>query len=104
MWEHRQPDISAFTALIKPIRNIVTGGGRLWGGVGWGGTASDDESVIPLYSAFPTAKRNSPVNNQCSPGSANPGPVVSEMLFEHVQPPPQDCGCSYSLAAATQER
>lgn len=26
MWEHRQPDIPAFTALIKPIRNIVTGG------------------------------------------------------------------------------
>ncbi|XP_029696088.1 protein unc-80 homolog isoform X17 [Takifugu rubripes] len=46
MWEHRQPDIPAFTLLIKPIRNIVT------------------------------AKRNSPVNNQCSPGgSANPGPM-----------------------------
>lgn len=27
MWEHRQPDIPAFTLLIKPIRNIVTGGG-----------------------------------------------------------------------------
>lgn len=26
MWEHRQPDIPAFTALIKPVRNIVTGG------------------------------------------------------------------------------
>uniref|UniRef100_A0A3Q4BVI3 Cation channel complex component UNC80 N-terminal domain-containing protein n=1 Tax=Mola mola TaxID=94237 RepID=A0A3Q4BVI3_MOLML len=25
MWEHRQPDIPAFTALIKPVRNIVTG-------------------------------------------------------------------------------
>lgn len=25
MWEHRQPGISAFTALIKPVRNIVTG-------------------------------------------------------------------------------
>uniref|UniRef100_A0A8C4P1H3 Protein unc-80 homolog n=1 Tax=Dicentrarchus labrax TaxID=13489 RepID=A0A8C4P1H3_DICLA len=49
MWEHRQPDIPAFTALIKPVRNIVT------------------------------AKRNSPVNNQCSPcGSGNPGPMVSE--------------------------
>uniref|UniRef100_A0A3P8V5A1 Cation channel complex component UNC80 N-terminal domain-containing protein n=1 Tax=Cynoglossus semilaevis TaxID=244447 RepID=A0A3P8V5A1_CYNSE len=48
MWEHRQPDIPAFTALIKPVRNIVT------------------------------AKRNSPVNNQCSPcGSANPGPMVA---------------------------
>lgn len=31
MWEHRQPDIPAFTLLIKPIRNIVTGG---WGGGG----------------------------------------------------------------------
>uniref|UniRef100_H3C098 Cation channel complex component UNC80 N-terminal domain-containing protein n=1 Tax=Tetraodon nigroviridis TaxID=99883 RepID=H3C098_TETNG len=46
MWEHRQPDVPAFTALIKPVRNIVT------------------------------AKRNSPVNNQCSPGgSANQGPM-----------------------------
>uniref|UniRef100_A0A3Q2ZNL7 Unc-80 homolog (C. elegans) n=1 Tax=Kryptolebias marmoratus TaxID=37003 RepID=A0A3Q2ZNL7_KRYMA len=25
MWEHRQPDIPVFTALIKPVRNIVTG-------------------------------------------------------------------------------
>uniref|UniRef100_A0A3B3VSR8 Cation channel complex component UNC80 N-terminal domain-containing protein n=1 Tax=Poecilia latipinna TaxID=48699 RepID=A0A3B3VSR8_9TELE len=25
MWEHRQPDIPAFTTLIKPVRNIVTG-------------------------------------------------------------------------------
>uniref|UniRef100_A0AAZ1XBV0 Cation channel complex component UNC80 N-terminal domain-containing protein n=1 Tax=Oreochromis aureus TaxID=47969 RepID=A0AAZ1XBV0_OREAU len=25
MWEHRLPDIPAFTALIKPVRNIVTG-------------------------------------------------------------------------------
>uniref|UniRef100_A0A3P9LJM9 Unc-80 homolog (C. elegans) n=1 Tax=Oryzias latipes TaxID=8090 RepID=A0A3P9LJM9_ORYLA len=25
MWEHRQPDIPAFTALIKPVRHIVTG-------------------------------------------------------------------------------
>ncbi|MEQ2200861.1 hypothetical protein XENOCAPTIV_004105, partial [Xenoophorus captivus] len=25
MWEHRQPDIPAFTSLIKPVRNIVTG-------------------------------------------------------------------------------
>uniref|UniRef100_A0A4W5LH57 Cation channel complex component UNC80 N-terminal domain-containing protein n=1 Tax=Hucho hucho TaxID=62062 RepID=A0A4W5LH57_9TELE len=42
MWEHRQPDVPAFSALIKPVRNIVT------------------------------AKRNSLVNNQCSPcGSRN---------------------------------
>lgn len=33
MWEYRQPDIPAFTLLIKPIRNIVTGGG-----IGGGGT------------------------------------------------------------------
>uniref|UniRef100_A0A3B3ZNW0 Cation channel complex component UNC80 N-terminal domain-containing protein n=1 Tax=Periophthalmus magnuspinnatus TaxID=409849 RepID=A0A3B3ZNW0_9GOBI len=47
MWEHRQPDIPAFTTLIKPLRNIVT------------------------------AKRNSPINNQCSPhGSGNPAPMV----------------------------
>uniref|UniRef100_A0A3B4DM80 Unc-80 homolog (C. elegans) n=1 Tax=Pygocentrus nattereri TaxID=42514 RepID=A0A3B4DM80_PYGNA len=25
MWEHRQPDVPAFSALIKPMRNIVTG-------------------------------------------------------------------------------
>ncbi|NXM46212.1 UNC80 protein, partial [Gymnorhina tibicen] len=24
MWEHRQPEVSAFNALVKPIRNIVT--------------------------------------------------------------------------------
>nr|XP_055069095.1 protein unc-80 homolog isoform X5 [Misgurnus anguillicaudatus] len=47
MWEHRQPDVPAFSALIKPMRNIVT------------------------------AKRNSPVNNQCSPYDASiPCPAV----------------------------
>uniref|UniRef100_A0A4W4F345 Cation channel complex component UNC80 N-terminal domain-containing protein n=1 Tax=Electrophorus electricus TaxID=8005 RepID=A0A4W4F345_ELEEL len=25
IWEHRQPDVPAFSALIKPMRNIVTG-------------------------------------------------------------------------------
>ncbi|XP_006022347.1 protein unc-80 homolog [Alligator sinensis] len=24
MWEHRQPEVSAFTALVKPIRNFIT--------------------------------------------------------------------------------
>uniref|UniRef100_A0A803SZI6 Unc-80 homolog, NALCN channel complex subunit n=1 Tax=Anolis carolinensis TaxID=28377 RepID=A0A803SZI6_ANOCA len=24
MWEHRQPEVTAFTALVKPIRNIIT--------------------------------------------------------------------------------
>ncbi|XP_016129167.1 protein unc-80 homolog [Sinocyclocheilus grahami] len=47
MWEHRQPDVPAFSALVKPMRNIVT------------------------------AKRNSPVNNQCSPhDTSNPCPAV----------------------------
>ncbi|GLD63442.1 protein unc-80 homolog, partial [Lates japonicus] len=56
MWEHRQPDIPAFTALIKPVRNIVT------------------------------AKRNSPVNNQCSPcGSGNPGPMGFQVVCEATQ-------------------
>ncbi|XP_039997987.1 protein unc-80 homolog [Xiphias gladius] len=56
MWEHRQPDIPAFTALIKPVRNIVT------------------------------AKRNSPVNNQCSPcGSGNPGPMGFQVVCETAQ-------------------
>ncbi|XP_072303133.1 protein unc-80 homolog isoform X5 [Eucyclogobius newberryi] len=56
MWEHRQPDIPAFTTLIKPLRNIVT------------------------------AKRNSPANNQCSPyGSANPGPLGFQVVCEAVQ-------------------
>uniref|UniRef100_A0A3Q1GA76 Unc-80 homolog (C. elegans) n=1 Tax=Acanthochromis polyacanthus TaxID=80966 RepID=A0A3Q1GA76_9TELE len=56
MWEHRQPDIPAFTALIKPVRNIVT------------------------------AKRNSPVNNQCSPcGSGNPGPMGFQVVCEAAQ-------------------
>ncbi|XP_046704530.1 protein unc-80 homolog isoform X4 [Silurus meridionalis] len=47
MWEHRQPDVPAFSSLIKATRNIVT------------------------------AKRNSTVNNQCNlcaPG--NPYPTV----------------------------
>ncbi|XP_034034408.1 protein unc-80 homolog isoform X2 [Thalassophryne amazonica] len=56
MWEHRQPDIPAFTALIKPFRNIVM------------------------------AKRNSPGNNQCSPcGSANPGPTGFQVVCEASQ-------------------
>ncbi|KAI2663401.1 hypothetical protein H4Q32_011921 [Labeo rohita] len=47
MWEHRQPDVPAFSALVKPMRNIAT------------------------------AKRNSPVNNQCSPhDTSNPCPAV----------------------------
>ncbi|XP_076872130.1 protein unc-80 homolog isoform X4 [Brachyhypopomus gauderio] len=47
MWEHRQPDVPAFSALIKPMRNIVT------------------------------AKRNSPVSNQCSPSvPSNPCPAA----------------------------
>uniref|UniRef100_A0A8C0WMC5 Cation channel complex component UNC80 N-terminal domain-containing protein n=1 Tax=Castor canadensis TaxID=51338 RepID=A0A8C0WMC5_CASCN len=24
MWEHRQPEVSGFTALVKPVRNIIT--------------------------------------------------------------------------------
>uniref|UniRef100_A0A3Q3N760 Unc-80 homolog, NALCN channel complex subunit n=1 Tax=Mastacembelus armatus TaxID=205130 RepID=A0A3Q3N760_9TELE len=56
MWEYRQPDIPAFTALIKPVRNIVT------------------------------AKRNSPVNNQCSPcGSGNAGPMGFQVVCEATQ-------------------
>ncbi|XP_024144693.1 protein unc-80 homolog isoform X2 [Oryzias melastigma] len=56
MWEHRQPDIPAFTALIKPVRNIVT------------------------------AKRNSPISNQCSPcGSGNPGPTGFQVVCEAAQ-------------------
>ncbi|XP_061634151.1 protein unc-80 homolog isoform X18 [Phyllopteryx taeniolatus] len=56
MWEHRQPDIPAFTALIKPFRNIVT------------------------------AKRNSPVINQCSPRvSGNPGPMGFQVVCEAGQ-------------------
>ncbi|XP_053540162.1 protein unc-80 homolog [Ictalurus punctatus] len=47
MWEHRQPDVPAFSALIKSMRNIVT------------------------------AKRNSLVNNQCSLcAPSNPCPTV----------------------------
>ncbi|XP_056440893.1 protein unc-80 homolog [Gadus chalcogrammus] len=56
MWEHRQPDVPAFSALIKPVRNIVT------------------------------AKRNSPVNHQCSPaGSGNPSPLGFQVVCEAVQ-------------------
>ncbi|TRZ04189.1 hypothetical protein DNTS_011989 [Danionella cerebrum] len=47
MWEHRQPDVPAFSALIKPMRNIFT------------------------------AKRNSPVSNPCNPHDrSNPCPSV----------------------------
>ncbi|KAJ8003918.1 hypothetical protein DPEC_G00153380 [Dallia pectoralis] len=56
MWEHRQPDVPAFSALIKPVRNIVT------------------------------AKRNSPVNNQCSPcGSSNQGQMGFQVVCETAQ-------------------
>nr|XP_020864423.1 protein unc-80 homolog isoform X7 [Phascolarctos cinereus] len=51
MWEHRQPEVSAFTALVKPIRNIIT------------------------------AKRSSPINNQSQPcESPNQGTGHSEGL------------------------
>lgn len=37
--------------------------------------------LTPSTSVLSTAKRNSPLNNQCSPGgSANPGPMVSKAL------------------------
>ncbi|KAA0713172.1 Protein unc-80 -like protein [Triplophysa tibetana] len=54
MWEHRQPDVPAFTALIKPMRNIVT------------------------------AKRNSPMNNQCSPRDT--GNLCPAVVCESAQP------------------
>ncbi|XP_031813996.1 protein unc-80 homolog isoform X12 [Sarcophilus harrisii] len=51
MWEHRQPEVSAFTALVKPIRNIIT------------------------------AKRSSPINNQSQAcESPNQGTGHSEGL------------------------
>uniref|UniRef100_A0A6I8NR22 Unc-80 homolog, NALCN channel complex subunit n=1 Tax=Ornithorhynchus anatinus TaxID=9258 RepID=A0A6I8NR22_ORNAN len=51
MWEHRHPEVSAFTALVKPIRNIIT------------------------------AKRSSPINNQSqSCESPNQGPGHTEGL------------------------
>ncbi|XP_016328058.1 protein unc-80 homolog [Sinocyclocheilus anshuiensis] len=54
MWEHRHPDVPAFSALVKPMRNIIT------------------------------AKRNSLVNNQCSPhDTSNPCPAV---VCESVRP------------------
>ncbi|XP_016102315.1 protein unc-80 homolog [Sinocyclocheilus grahami] len=54
MWEHRHPDVPAFSALVKPMRNIIT------------------------------AKRNSLVNNQCSPhDTSNPCPSV---VCESVRP------------------
>ncbi|XP_056606879.1 protein unc-80 homolog isoform X3 [Triplophysa dalaica] len=54
MWEHCQPDVPAFTALIKPMRNIVT------------------------------AKRNSPMNNQCSPRDT--GNLCPAVVCESAQP------------------
>ncbi|XP_028832106.1 protein unc-80 homolog isoform X5 [Denticeps clupeoides] len=68
MWEHRQPEVPAFSALIKPLRNIVT------------------------------AKRNSPGNKQCPPHSAsNPGPmgfqVVCETSEVDFSSSPGDQGC-----------
>ncbi|XP_030638088.1 protein unc-80 homolog [Chanos chanos] len=64
MWEHRQPDVPAFSALIKPMRNIVT------------------------------AKRTFPVNNQCSPcGTGKPGSTaVSESAqSDSASPGGQSC-------------
>lgn len=75
MWEHRQPDIPAFAALIKPIRNIVSGGDE-------SGTRLLGRSNLS-NAALSAAKRNSPVNNQCSPGgAANPGSLVSQALSD----------------------
>lgn len=97
MWEHRQPDVPAFYALVKPMRNIVTG----LISVNSPFTSVLNISVIflpilpvslffmyanrlcfkhllSLSLIFSTAKRNSPVNNQCSPhDTSNPCPAVS---------------------------
>ncbi|GAB0191789.1 protein unc-80 [Grus japonensis] len=62
MWEHRQPEVSAFNALVKPIRNIVT------------------------------AKRSSPTNNQSvtceSPNLDSGHTEVSPMLRVSLVIPP----------------
>uniref|UniRef100_A0AAV2L6A9 Protein unc-80 homolog n=1 Tax=Knipowitschia caucasica TaxID=637954 RepID=A0AAV2L6A9_KNICA len=85
MWEHRQPDIPAFTTFIKPLRNIVTG---------------DEEILDPPQDTFTTvsrvngisakvkntwlqSKRTSPISNQCSPhGAGNPGPLGFQVVCE----------------------
>ncbi|MGH0120631.1 UNVERIFIED_CONTAM: hypothetical protein FKN15_009996 [Acipenser sinensis] len=67
MWEQKQPDVSAFTALIKPVRNIVT------------------------------AKRNSPTNNQRSAcESPNPGSKASgfQVVCETAQSDSLSSGAS----------
>ncbi|KAJ7413858.1 protein unc-80 isoform X1 [Pitangus sulphuratus] len=62
MWEHRQPEVSAFNALVKPIRNIVT------------------------------AKRSSPTNNQSatceSPNLDSGRTEVSSVLRVSLVIPP----------------
>ncbi|XP_041120448.1 protein unc-80 homolog isoform X3 [Polyodon spathula] len=65
MWEQKQPDVPAFTALIKPVRNIVT------------------------------AKRNSPTNNQRSAcESPNPGSTGFQVVCETAQSDSLSSGAS----------
>ncbi|XP_042293365.1 protein unc-80 homolog isoform X12 [Sceloporus undulatus] len=72
MWEHRQPEVTAFTALVKPIRNIIT------------------------------AKRSSPIKNQtqtCESPNLDAGrseglQVVCETAQPDAMPPrPTFSGC-----------
>ncbi|KAH0621692.1 hypothetical protein JD844_023269, partial [Phrynosoma platyrhinos] len=72
MWEHRQPEVTAFTALVKPIRNIIT------------------------------AKRSSPIKNQtqtCESPNLDAGrseglQVVCETVQPDAMPPrPTFSGC-----------
>ncbi|XP_061463850.1 protein unc-80 homolog [Rhineura floridana] len=72
MWEHRQPEVSAFTALVKPVRNIIT------------------------------AKRTSPIKNQtltCESPNVDAGhteglQVVCETAQPDAMPPrPAFSGC-----------
>nr|XP_060638222.1 protein unc-80 homolog isoform X11 [Anolis sagrei ordinatus] len=72
MWEHRQPEVTAFTALVKPIRNIIT------------------------------AKRTSPIKNQtqtCESPNLDAGhseglQVVCETVQPDYKPPrPTFSGC-----------
>uniref|UniRef100_A0ABM5ELF7 Protein unc-80 homolog isoform X7 n=1 Tax=Pogona vitticeps TaxID=103695 RepID=A0ABM5ELF7_9SAUR len=74
MWEHRQPEVTAFTTLVKPIRNIIT------------------------------AKRSSPVKNQtqtCESPNLDAGhteglQVVCETAQPDAMPPrPAFSGCHH---------
>ncbi|XP_041433159.1 protein unc-80 homolog isoform X14 [Xenopus laevis] len=74
MWEHRQPEVPAFTALVKPIRNIIT------------------------------AKRNSPCNSQTQAQDSPKLDIGPTQGFEVVSELTQPDSLSPRAAASSCQR